>query len=542
MQLRLLSNEDLHSDLQSTCGDHRKGLVEILRYLGEVDRRTLYARMGYRSLFAYCLKALKMSENEAGPRVAVARLAKEYPWVLDALAEGDVHLTGLSRLSAHMDFSNCLDLLLMARGKTVKEIDDLMAVRFPQPDVPELLRALPLRAPKSVPQAPVGAPRKSCAAERTIPMFDERVDERVLGSVSPPQADSTPTASVPATGLVLPLASGVTQSGSRTSITPEPDLMPVSHAVSSASVRSAASLTPPSSAMPVDEARVSPDAPSEKATPSSSQRSRAHRKEALKALSARRHAFQLTVSTELRRKLERARDLMSHRNRGGSFEAIVGGAVDLLLTKLERERLGKIVRKTSRPSPSALSSSAPKASAASTDAMTSSLQSSESASTTTSLDSTAQAATDEPMTSSVSLAHQAPTESTPAASSGALAEHGSVDAFGQGESTELDRSLSKPANQERRIGSRAIPRAVRREVFERDGEQCSFVSKAGVRCDARSLLEIDHVHPKALGGDDTVANTRLLCATHNRLTAEEAFGRDYVQKKIRQSQEARRQR
>ena len=80
---------------------------------------------------------------------------------------------------------------------------------------------------------------------------------------------------------------------------------------------------------------------------------------------------------------------------------------------------------------------------------------------------------------------------------------------------------------------------MRREVFARDGEQCSFVSKAGVRCDARSFLEIDHVHPQALGGEGTSANTRLLCATHNRLAAEQIFGRDYVHHKIRASRAAR---
>jgi len=81
---------------------------------------------------------------------------------------------------------------------------------------------------------------------------------------------------------------------------------------------------------------------------------------------------------------------------------------------------------------------------------------------------------------------------------------------------------------------------VRREVFARDGEQCSFVSEAGVRCDARSFLEIDHVHPKALGGENSATNTRLLCATHNRLAAEQVFGRDYIHRKIRESRAARR--
>ncbi|MDB5214342.1 MAG: hypothetical protein JWO86_2269, partial [Myxococcaceae bacterium] len=40
---------------------------------------------------------------------------------------------------------------------------------------------------------------------------------------------------------------------------------------------------------------------------------------------------------------------------------------------------------------------------------------------------------------------------------------------------------------------RAIPACVRRAVFERDGEQCTFIDEAGERCPQRGHLELDHI-------------------------------------------------
>ena len=70
----------------------------------------------------------------------------------------------------------------------------------------------------------------------------------------------------------------------------------------------------------------------------------------------------------------------------------------------------------------------------------------------------------------------------------------------------------------RRRGRRAIPAAVRREVWRRDGGRCTFVDRdSGRRCGSRFLLEIDHVIPYALGGGEAVANLRIRCAAHHRL-------------------------
>jgi hypothetical protein len=84
--------------------------------------------------------------------------------------------------------------------------------------------------------------------------------------------------------------------------------------------------------------------------------------------------------------------------------------------------------------------------------------------------------------------------------------------------------------------SRHVPRAIRRAVFERDGAQCTFHDDAGVRCSAKTLLELDHVDPYALGGPHTVHNLRVRCRPHNGHHAEEIFGKSFVEARIRARQ------
>ena len=68
-----------------------------------------------------------------------------------------------------------------------------------------------------------------------------------------------------------------------------------------------------------------------------------------------------------------------------------------------------------------------------------------------------------------------------------------------------------------RASGRAIPAAVKRQVWQRDGGCCSYVDReTGRRCNSRHLIEIDHILPYALGGAADPANLRLLCEAHHR--------------------------
>ena len=89
------------------------------------------------------------------------------------------------------------------------------------------------------------------------------------------------------------------------------------------------------------------------------------------------------------------------------------------------------------------------------------------------------------------------------------------------------RPASSPPNNPRQRG-RSVPRAVRRAVWKRDNDRCTYVDLNGQRCRETGGLELDHVQPHARGGPPTVANLRLRCRAHNALTAEDDFGRDFM--------------
>jgi len=79
----------------------------------------------------------------------------------------------------------------------------------------------------------------------------------------------------------------------------------------------------------------------------------------------------------------------------------------------------------------------------------------------------------------------------------------------------------------------------RREVFERDGYQCTHVDESGHRCEERGWLEIDHIDPKALNGGEDTKNLRIRCRAHNAMHAKDVFGADYIERRIEASKRDR---
>jgi hypothetical protein len=101
--------------------------VAFLRHLDEFDRRRSYVPLGYSSLFQYCRGELALSEDETCLRTLAARRSREFPQILDMLGSGELHLSGLARLSPHLRPDTVTRLLDAARGKSRREIERLAA-------------------------------------------------------------------------------------------------------------------------------------------------------------------------------------------------------------------------------------------------------------------------------------------------------------------------------------------------------------------------------------------------------------------------------
>jgi hypothetical protein len=143
-----LSDDELIHRLTTLLQQSRRVESELVAHIGEVDARKLYAKKAASSMFVYCTEVLHLSESEAYLRITVARASRKHPMLLDMLAEGRLHLTGIAKLAQHLTEDNRETLLARAAGKTKRQIDELVAELSPKPDVKATMRKIPERRKK----------------------------------------------------------------------------------------------------------------------------------------------------------------------------------------------------------------------------------------------------------------------------------------------------------------------------------------------------------------------------------------------------------
>jgi len=144
--LHLIGDDELLARLTDILNRSRRTEAELVAHLAEVDERKLYARAACPSMFAYCVEVLHLSEAEAYLRIAAARASREHPLLLEMLADGRLHLSGIGKLAPHLTQCNAALLLTHAAHKTKRQIEELIAAHvLPRRDVPGIVRKLPGR-------------------------------------------------------------------------------------------------------------------------------------------------------------------------------------------------------------------------------------------------------------------------------------------------------------------------------------------------------------------------------------------------------------
>jgi HNH endonuclease len=178
-----LSNDDLITETKKAAANERHATVQLVALLAEFDARRLYLGQGCSSLFAYCTSVLHLSEHAAYHRIEAARAARQFPVILERLAEGEVTLTTIGLLRPHMTADNHIALLDAARHQSKREVERLIAGLAPKADVAPMVRRLAVIKPLSA--APPA--HKPSAAARAAP------PELPAGPAARPLALKAPT-------------------------------------------------------------------------------------------------------------------------------------------------------------------------------------------------------------------------------------------------------------------------------------------------------------------------------------------------------------
>ena len=70
--LEALTDDALIAETRRVADAERRSTANLLELLNEIERRRLHLALGYASLFAYCTRALALSEQAAYSRITAA--------------------------------------------------------------------------------------------------------------------------------------------------------------------------------------------------------------------------------------------------------------------------------------------------------------------------------------------------------------------------------------------------------------------------------------------------------------------------------------
>jgi hypothetical protein len=160
-----LSDRELEAEVARLAGCEREATASLIAHLAELYGRRLHERAGFSSLFTYCTDVLRLSEHEAYDRMKAAKVVRRYPAVLTLLASGRVNLTTVRLLAPHLTRKNQEELFSAASGKSKRQVQELLAGRYPRADVASSVRKLASSMVALPRPTPVGASAGAASVE-----------------------------------------------------------------------------------------------------------------------------------------------------------------------------------------------------------------------------------------------------------------------------------------------------------------------------------------------------------------------------------------
>jgi hypothetical protein len=456
-----MSDDELIDSLKSLVAKQSRLTADLLFHIAEVETRKLHLAHAYSSMFKFCVEELGLSESMAYKHITVARAARKHEAILAMVKNGQLHLSTVLVLLPHLTDDNCAELLEAAKGRSKRQVEKLIARRFPKADAPSKVRKLPepsqsqaQRCQPASGQVELGASAEQKAANHVASELAPRCE--------PAEAARTDSAASPVFG------NQPTRQSSSQGFSDSEGHRPHHGALGGGGTGTGSSVEPASigtteHAAPIEPARE--------------QRPR------IEPLSAARYKVQFTANEQLVGKLRQAQELLRRQLPDGDPAVIFERALDLLIESLMKKRFALSSRKSAAAARAKDGDKSP---------------------------STAKKASSEPEPESERAPQQDVTDQRER-----VATSGNGAAIGSG----------------RR--SRYIPASVRRQVAERDGLQCSYVSPDGRRCESRDV-EFHHLTPFARGGQHTVEEITLRCRAHNAFQAELDYGQEHIKRRIRQ--------
>jgi hypothetical protein len=126
-----LSNEELMTQLLACCADRRSSNVRTLVILAEIHARDIHLAAAASSLWDFCRRFLSMGHGTAFRFATVAPLCAKFPFLLEGIERGELHLTTLAHIAPYLQkVENPEELVRETAGMRRDAVDQLLHERF----------------------------------------------------------------------------------------------------------------------------------------------------------------------------------------------------------------------------------------------------------------------------------------------------------------------------------------------------------------------------------------------------------------------------
>ena len=130
--LKNIQDEELLLSCREQVLIEKSAKAKVLEFLNEIDRRRLWVKEGYGSMYDFCIRYLGYSEGEANRRIQAARLSLRVEEVKPLLEQGEISLTSLTLLSPVLNQENAKEILPKVVGKSSREVEVVIKEHFPE--------------------------------------------------------------------------------------------------------------------------------------------------------------------------------------------------------------------------------------------------------------------------------------------------------------------------------------------------------------------------------------------------------------------------
>lgn len=294
----------LTENLRSLLRREHEALAEFLVALAEFDRRRVWVELGHSSLWYFLHRELRLSKSAAQYRKVAAELIQQIPGIIEPLRRGDLCLTSLIEVAKVVTTENWERVLPRFYGLSRREAMEVVAELHPHPAPPVRTVVTPVRS--------VSPSLSDAPAWPTLMVSDPQPLLALAAGESSTQAPARATSS---------------SSSLRVSSSAEPDPSTASRsappvASAAAPVAAMTAVTPAAQPRPFEVVPLTAD------------RSRLH----------------FTVSKGFMKKLEAARDALSHAMPGATPAEILEAGLELLLAQVAKRR-GLVAKPQKKPRP-----------------------------------------------------------------------------------------------------------------------------------------------------------------------------------------------